>query len=175
MKQDSTGGDSDTKVDADSRNATATLLHFNQIYWERLNYHREKEYRIFVWTSAILLGGIAALVVSKQGEMPIYLRYGALGRVGASFALLVWTGLSVVLQVRERNFGNAYVAVIVRISQLLGGFDEGRTGDGQSALPKEWEAWTSETRTNICGMLKRNYIPVTCTLGAFAVVLLWVQ
>jgi hypothetical protein len=175
MQHGNTTNDLGTVVDHDQRDGTATLFHFNQIYWERLNYHREKEYRVFVWTSAILLGGIAALVISKQGEMPVYLRYGVGGRLCASFALLIWTGLSVLLQIRERRFGDGYVSVIVRISQLLRGFDEDFTIDGKSVLPKSWQDWPADTKTNLAGVLRRNYIPVSCALGALAILLLWVH
>ena len=154
------------------------LRHFNQIYWDKLNYHREKEYRIFVWTCAILFGAVATLVVSKTGEVPVYLRYGLCGRFGASLAFVAWTALSVAMQMRERKLADSYAPVIVRIGRLLHGFDAGYFhGGGEHAtlLPREWENWTTESQASLRTRLMKNYIPVTCAVGVFCIVLPWLQ
>ena len=111
------------------------LTHFNDIYWQQFRYHREKEYRIFVWTSALLLAGIAGLLVTKQGEVPIYVQYGILGKTVATLAILVWLVASVWMQKRERNSGNSYIIVLVNIANKLGAFEPDRpTG----VLPEDW-------------------------------------
>ena len=78
------------------------LLHFNTTYWSQLNYHREKEYKIFVWTSGILIAVLAGLLTTKQGEIPVYLYYGVTGRVVASGGVIAWMYCSLWLQKRER-------------------------------------------------------------------------
>ena len=161
-------------------NQQRILEHFSKIYWEKLNYHREKEYRIFIWTSAILLAGIAALTVSKNDETAIFLRYGFTGKMYASVALIIWIFLSVILQIRERRYGNDYIEVIVRASKLLYGFENGffdNLESNLSLLPKDWENWTNvlQQERKISRLLTKNFVPVTLLLGGLTLILLWVQ
>lgn len=161
-----------------SREKDETLRHFSETYWGKLDYHREKEYRIFVWTSVILFGAIATLAVSRTGEVPIFARYGLLGKTVLSMALIVWTTVSIRMQIRERKFGDQYVMVIVGIARMLHAFDNGyfhAGGDPSTLLPCEWEKWPSQVNQTFPRCLMRNYIPPTFLVGLFAAVLPWLH
>ena len=148
------------------KNALEILTHFNSVYWEQFRYHREKEYHIFIWTSAILLAGIAGLLVIKQGEVPIYTKYGAWGHSFATLAVLVWLAGSVWMQRRERTSGNQYVNVIKNIATELGGFEGGQP---TCVLPSDWKDWTSASDTGF----RFNFVPISCLVGLLAIALIW--
>ncbi len=146
--------------------ALQTLTHFNDIYWQQFRYHREKEYRIFVWTSAILLAGIAGLLVTKQGELPVYVQYGICGQVVATLVVLGWLGASVWMQKRERKSGNSYITILVNIATKLGAFDPERP---TCVLPNNWSSWKDTPQTGF----QFNFVPITCLVGVIAVGLVW--
>jgi len=160
------------------REKAEILRHFNQTYWAKLDYHREKEYRIFVWTTVILFGAIATLAVSRTGELPVYIQHGTLGKIGFSISLMVWTTMSVAMQNRERRYGDRYVIVIINIARMLHAFDDGYfhvNGAPASLLPSEWKNWAEQVNAKFPKCLLRNYIPATCLVGLFAAILPWLH
>ncbi len=150
--------------------ALQTLTHFNNIYWQQFRYHREKEYRIFVWTSAILLAGIAGLLVTKQGELPIFVQYGIYGHVAATLVVFGWLIGSVWMQRRERKSGNAYITVLLKLATKLGAFDpKGPTCILPDNLQDNWSSWGDTRQTSY----RFNFIPITYLVGATAGIIIW--
>jgi hypothetical protein len=59
--------DIDTKIDI--------LKHIHKEQWSEVQYRREREYRIFTWTSNILLALIGALLITKLPENIVWKPY----------------------------------------------------------------------------------------------------
>jgi hypothetical protein len=154
-------------------NKQEIFLHFNTVYWNQLNYHREKEYRIFVWTSGVLVAVLAGLLITKKGEIPAYLYYGVIGRVAASVGVIAWMFSSLWLQKRERRYGNNYVAVLLGITDRLKGFEIGvfESDGGYSVLPVSWKEWEKQRPQSV--RMISSYMPITLLLTGGALLLIW--
>ena len=146
-----------------------SLISFNTVYWSQYNYHREKEYRIFVWTSTILIAAIAVLIIDKKGETPIFVLYGQAGQLGAYIGIGFWIVGSIVMQIHERIKGNKYARILIDIADSMGGFD--KQSNDETILPVDWKEWKNVPDKIKFHMFFSNYIPATFVLGIAAIAL----
>lgn len=161
---------SETKLD---------LLKFiHQDQRSEMEYRREREYRIFTWSSSILSALIAALLITKQTDF-VWRSYGTWGNLIASIAVLLIVVYSTQWHLRNNRFRGQNAQVISRISKLLHGFDKGYfTSDGTALFPDEWTSYgKSKKGSNFLKIRDRllgaNYISATVLLGILAVIMIW--
>ncbi|MCL6416608.1 hypothetical protein MIB92_13190 [Aestuariirhabdus sp. Z084] len=155
-------------------NKQQLLEHLNQIYWHQFGYHREKEYKIFIWSSAILLAGMAGLITGADNGA-LLSRPGFPAKVYLSGAIIIWIGVSIAMQLRERMHGDRYSGVLVRISKNLHCYDKNFFNFPQegSLLPESWQRWEEEESPRLSRLLGKNFVPITAILGLLMLLLLW--
>ena len=142
------------------------IMHYNEIYWMQLRYHREREYKIFIWTSAILLSLLAGLTT---GKIPPDFLGNMIGKLFASTLITIWSVIAISLQKNERNYGNQYTPVLADIAKELGMIKE----ENKGLLPTEWGSWGKKGNMKLSYHLVTGYVPITVFLGAVSVLLIW--
>jgi hypothetical protein len=161
--------DLDTKIDI--------LKHIHQEQWNEVNYRRDREYRIFTWSTNILLTLMAVLLVTKQTENIVWKPYGYWGNTVASLAIGVLVSFSIIWQFRTTRFRVRNSEVIYRIGRLLHCFDEGFFDDKEnlSLYPKIWEVPEPKKLSYIKRLLfDANYASATLYLGILTIAMIWI-
>ena len=95
------------------------LKHIQQDQRGEMQYRREREYRIFTWSSNILLALIGALLITRQTEDLVWRAYGVWGNVVASAAVVLIVVYSTAWHRRNNRFRGQNAQVISRIDKAL--------------------------------------------------------
>lgn len=152
------------------------LVHFQNRTRDEINVLRERQDKIFTWSSNILLLVIGALLVVDRSRPVAWSTQGSLGKVIASLAILVLVWFSVQWQQRLRRWQEENREVQNRIERLLHCFDRGFYGtEGDVALyPERWAEPSYHGRLSIWKRIFRvNYVSAIVLLGILAVVMIW--
>jgi hypothetical protein len=154
------------------------LKFIHQDQRSEIQYRREREYRIFTWSSSLLSALIGALLITKQIDI-IWRSYGIWGNSVASAAVLLIVIYSVQWHSRNSRFRGQNAQVISHIDILLHCHDKGYfTSDDTALFPDEWGDYgrsmkSSAVRRIRSRLLAANYTSATVMLGALAVIMIW--
>jgi carbon starvation protein CstA len=144
-----------------------------------MQYRREREYRIFTWSTSILSALIGALLITKQTGPIIWQPFGIWGNMVASAAIILIMVYSALWQFRNNRFRGQNAQVISRINTLLHCFEKGYFDKSDQALfPEEWTAYgRNRAKSSFQKALKRifavNYTSATVILGILALIMVW--
>lgn len=158
-------------------NTKIEILKFvHQDQRSELEYRREREHRIFTWSSNILLLLIGALLITKQSEVLVWKSYGIWGSIVVS-AAVVWIVIySLLWQRRTNRLRGQNAQVISRISVILHCFEKGYYDQGGAALfPDDWSGYGRNKVTFRRRLLAANYASATFLLGIMALAMIWVS
>jgi len=157
------------------------LKYVHQAQRGEMHYRREREYRIFTWSSSILLALIGALLITKQTESIIWKSYGTWGSVIASAAVSLIVVYSTAWHFRNNRFRGQNAQVISRIDRLLHCFDEDYfEPEGAALFPDAWadygqRGYKGSALQRLRGRLfGANYISATVVLGVLALIMIWI-
>lgn len=144
---------------------------------EELMYRRERGYKIFTWTSNILLLLIGVLLVTRQSESIIWTAYGMWGRAIASVAILVIVAYSIRWQTENRLWHKQNTKILAGIDGILRFHDENyySTAGNTTILPKERMGWGTETVNLKTQLFRVNYVSATALLGLLAILMIWLS
>lgn len=159
--------DRDTKID---------ILKFtHQDQRGEMEYRRQREYRIFTWSSNILLALIGALLITKQPDTLVWKSYGGWGNVVASAAVVLIVAYSTVWQLRNTRLRGQNAQVIGRIDAILHCFEEGYfDSEGAALFPHHWGNYGRKRPTLRSRIFAANYVSATFLLGVLALIMIWV-
>jgi hypothetical protein len=144
-----------------------------------IQYRREREYRIFTWSSSILSALIGALLITRQTGSIIWQPYGAWGNLVASAAVALITIYSVLWHSRNNRFHGQNAQVLSRINKLLHCFEKGYFDNSGTALfPDAWTDYgkgmsISSFRKLLRRIFAVNYTSATVLLGILALIMIW--
>lgn len=144
-----------------------------------IQYRREREYRIFTWSSSILSALIGALLITRQTGSIIWQPYGVWGNLVASAAVALITIYSALWHSRNNRFRGLNAQVISRINKLLHCFENGYFDNSGAALfPEEWADYGKGSSTSPFRKIARrlfavNYTSATVLLGILALIMIW--
>lgn len=167
------------KDELDIENKVDLLKFIYQDQRGEMEYRREREYRIFVWSSGLLTALIGALLITKQSDVVVWQSYSAWGNVVASAAVILISAFSSLWHHRNRRFRGQNAKVIARISRLLHCYDTGYFDKSGTALfPPEWSQFgknknKSKFRRLLNYISAINYTSATLLLGALALMMIW--
>ena len=150
------------------------LKYVHQAQRNEIDYRREREYRIFTWSSSILLALIGALLITKQTENLVWKPYGGWGNIVASAAVVLIVAYSTVWQFRNSRFRGHNAQVVSRIDVLLHCFEEGYFDpEGAALFPDHWRGFGqgAKLRARLFGA---NYVSAVLLLGVLALIMIWV-
>jgi hypothetical protein len=159
--------DIDAKIDI--------LKHVKENQCGEVQYRREREYRIFTWSSNILLALIGALLITRQPEGVVWKAYGGWGNVVASAAVVLVVAYSTAWQLRNNKFRGQNAQVISRVDKTLHCFEVGYFDpEGGALYPDEWLDYGEKQPTLLSRLFGVNYVSATFLLGILALIMIWV-
>lgn len=160
----------------DQKNGVDILKHLYSIQVQELMFRREREFRVFIWSSTIFVAIIGLLLVSKQTETVIWRHYGIIGKTISSIALFALVVFSISWQNRERIFAVANQRIIAKMNELLHCFDNKYFWfDTEKTLfPLKWKNWGQGDVQSISRLFRANLITATWVLGFLSIMMIWV-
>lgn len=151
------------------------LKHIKQDQRGEVQYRREREYRIFTWSSNILLALIGALLITRQPDDLVWKAYGGWGSVVASAAVVLVVAYSTAWHRRNNRFRGQNAQVISRIDKALHCFEEGYFDpEGGALFPEEWSDYGQKGNTLRRRLSGVNYVSATFFLGVLALIMIWI-
>jgi hypothetical protein len=160
-------------LDANAKLDILKFIHEHQ--QAEMGYRREREYRIFTWSSNILLALIGALLITKQPDTILWRQYGVWGNIVASAAVVFIFVYSAMWQVRNSKFRKGNAAVLSHIDRLFHSFDPGYFDpDGSAIYPEGWSGVWKRGPTLRDRLLGMNYVSATIVIGLLALAMIWV-
>lgn len=156
------------------------LKFIHQTRHQELQYLREREYKIFTWSSGLLTALIGALLIAKQAAL-IWNPYGVWGRGVASAAVVLIIIYSTGWLYSLNRSRMPDTQVLMRIEELLHCYDKGYfTKDHTPLLPGErLKAPEAKKTRPVQSLFRRlfglNYLSATVLLGILTLVMLWVS
>jgi hypothetical protein len=165
-------------MDELSENTKLDLLkHLHVKAREEINYHRERQDKVFKWSSNILLLVIGTLLVVDSTKSFLWSQQGIVGKVIASITILIVVVFSIQWQQRNRKWQEESVEVLERIETLLHCFDKGYYGtpDDIALYPERWaEPRDLHKRLSLTERIFRvNYVSAIALLGILAIAMVW--
>ena len=125
------------KFDENSKLDLLKRLHL--VIRDELNDLRNRQIRIFTWSSYILLLVLGGLLVIDPSKLPVWENHGVLGKSIATATLLVVVVFSIRWQQRTRMFQEEVFETHSKIEHLLHCFEEGYYGSlTESLYPERW-------------------------------------
>ncbi len=164
-------------------NATITekkdiLMHIYKYQMEQVMFRREREFRVFTWSSTIFLALMAVLLVTRKDENVVWQPLGVYGKTIVTFALIYLIWFSIRWQNRERELGYRHAKVITGISKILHFFDKGYFGDDKDFVlfsDKHWQEWGNTEVFSSKRYFRANLITGTWSLGFLAIMMVWLS
>ena len=152
------------------------LKHIHQVQRDEVLFRREREYRVFIWSSTILWALIGALLITKPTESVVWESYGYWGKAVASVAVVVLVVYSVKWQFRNSKLGGQNARVIAHINKLLHCIYEGyfEPEENSALFPREWADYGRREISLRTRLFAANYVSATALLGILALIMTWV-
>ena len=144
-----------------------------------MNNLRDRQDKIFTWSSYILLLVIGALLVIDQSKIPLWESQGILGKVVASVTLFVVIVFSIRWQQRTRSSQDEVAETLNKIEKTLHCYEKGFFGlEGDIALyPERW-AKPKNYHKRVAfwkRVFRVNYVSATVLLGILAIIMIWLS
>lgn len=140
-------------------------------------YLRERQYKIFTWTSSIFIAVIGVLLITDSNTKLPFNADDPVAKIVATCALMLFTGFSVNWQQLNRAYIYQNRQVINKTQELLHCFDKGYFDfESEEALfPNEWRFSASANRKTFFQRLGfANFVSATIFLGFLAIVMVWI-
>lgn len=164
------------KKDFDTKTKIDILKFMLENQLNELNFRREREYRIFTWSSSILLALIGGLLIYRQESGLLLNSYGLAGRIIASATIVLLVFFSISWQNRNNRYRGQNAQTIAHISDLFRCYEDGfYDPENNTALfRKEWADYGKNHTKFKSRFLHANFVTATFVLGILATLMIWV-
>lgn len=162
----------------DYKNKLDLLKHLHLVIRDELNDLRNRQIRIFTWSSYILFLFLGGLLIIDPSRLPVWENHGVLGKSITTTTLLVVIVFALQWQQRTRKFQEEVFETHSRIEHLLHCFEDGYYSPLKESLyPKRWgEPKDFQKRTNFWRrIIGVNYVSATIILGILAIAMIWIS
>lgn len=163
---------------SDEDNKLDLLKHLHLVIRDELSDLRNRQIRIFTWSSYILLFVLGALLLIDPSKIPVWANHGIVGKAVASVTLFVVVVFSIIWQQRTRRFQEEVFETHSRIEYLLHCFEKGYFEHLDDSLyPERWGA-PKDFRKRVSfwrRLFGANYVSATFLLGILAIVMVWLS
>lgn len=147
------------------------LLLIRAEQYEELNFRRNREFYIFLWTATILLVFCTFLLGFNETKPFDFLNDFSL-RIFTIFFIGFIGLFSVLWQNRERKFGAKNCRVIASINDSLSLFEINAYFKDKTVLPPNWKNWGKKDLRNFRRYFRTNFITATWILSGLTILLL---
>ena len=150
------------------------LKHLHVQQRAELHYRRIREFQIFSWSAAILLGSIVGLL-ARKADFQTLAQEKVGWRVIASIVIAGLTVFSLAWQLHQRRSAAAHARVLARIAGHLGAFDAAAFDLKEPLYPQIWESWGTRFKTLGSLLLRPSKVLATALLGLIALLTTWLD
>jgi len=163
------------KRDFDTKTKVDILKFMLENQLNELNFRREREYRIFTWSSSILLALIGGLLIYRQESGLLLNSYGLLGRIIVSATAILLVFFSIAWQNRNNKYRGQNAQTIAHISKLFHCYEDGfYDPENNTALfRKEWADYGKSHTKFKSRFFHANFVTATFLLGILAISMIW--
>ena len=164
------------KQDFDTKTKIELIKYFTQAQYEELNFRREREYKIFTWTSSILFALIGALLIYRQESTELLKSYGDAGKLIGSATIVLLVAFSISWLNRNGKYREQNAKALAHFSDLLHCYDEGFYDpmNKTTLFPHEWSKF-GESRSKFRNrFLRPNFSTAIFLLGILATLMIWI-
>ena len=143
---------------------------------QEIDFLRERQDRIFTWSSNVLMALIGALLIVDPSSTPGW-SSNTVGKSIASLAVLTFVILSVQWQQRNRIFTGESAQVAQNAERLLHCYDKGYFDPkGEITLyPERWKQSDKKPPSLMKRIFRANYVSATILLGVLAIAMIWLR
>ncbi len=142
-----------------------------------VNFLRERQDKIFAWSSNIFMALIGALLIIEPSKAPVW-AFTLQSKLVASLAVSILMFFSIRWQQRTHSWQSESGQVIQKMEQLLHCYDKGYFDHKKdlALFPMRWNNPEIEKPPSFMKTIfSANYISATVILGILAVVMIWVR
>jgi hypothetical protein len=163
------------KRDFDTKTKVDILKFMLENQLNEVNFRREREYRIFTWSSSILLALIGGLLIYRQESGLLLNSYGLIGRVIVSATVILLVFFSIAWQNRNNKYRGQNAQTISHISKLLHCYDEGfyDPENNSTLFRKEWADYGKGHTRFKARFFHANFVTATFLLGVLSILMIW--
>ena len=151
------------------------------LYQDRISevkFLREREEKIFAWSSNIFMALIGALLIIEPSKTPIWV-FTVQSKFIASLAIVFLIFFSVQWQQRTRRWHNENGLAIQEIQRLLNCYEKGYFDPLNKdfvLFPLRWiNSEGKKPRTFLQRIFAANFVSATVILGLLAVAMVWAR
>lgn len=139
---------------------------------------RERQEKIFAWSSNIFMALIGALLIIEPSKSPVW-AFTVQSKVVASIAIVFLIIFSVRWQQRTRQWHNESGQVIQSMQKLLHCYEKGYfdpSNDDFTLFPLRWSNSEGEKpRPFFQRMFAANFVSATVILGILTIAMIWIR
>ena len=146
------------------------LLNLYDKQYEELQFRRNREMKVFLWTATILIG-IISMWFSIEAFRDMF--YTWQWKLGATLAFIGLCLFSIIWLNRERRLSYDNCKVIATIDDILHAFDSNYYSDAP-LLPKKWKKWGEIPIYSFSRFFRGNFITALEILTIVLIALLWI-
>jgi hypothetical protein len=158
-----------------SKEKLELLRYFHDDCRNEANFLRERQDKIFSWSSNILFAVIAALFVVDRTNL-VTLTQSPTTKAVASIAVTFFALFSIHWQNRNREWQRQNLEVVTKIDCLFHAFEEGYfdSSSNSTLFPDEWKH-TGRTKLTLLDRIRRvNYVTAIGVLAILDIAMIWV-
>jgi hypothetical protein len=155
------------------------LLKF--LYEDRIrevNFLRDRQEKIFAWSSNIFMALIGALLIIEPAKAPVW-AFTVQSKSVASVTILFLIIFSVGWQQKTRRWHNKSGQVVQNLQKLLHCYEKGYFDPSNEEFilfPMQWSNSEGEKpRTIFQRVFGANFVSATVILGLLTVVMIWIR
>lgn len=155
------------------------LLRF--LYEDRIGevkFLRERQEKIFAWSSNIFMALIGALLIIEPSKAPVW-AFTVQSKFVASLAIIVLIIFSMRWQQRTRRWHNESGQVIQSMQRLFHCYEKGYFDPNNEEFilfPLRWSNSEGEKPRNFFQrMFAANFVSATVILGVLTIVMVWIR
>jgi hypothetical protein len=153
------------------------LKYFYDKARKEVDFLRERQDKIFTWSSNVLMILIGALLIVDPPKSPAWSSQPE-SKLVASVTVLLFTFFSIRWQQRTRTWHAENGQVVQKIERLLHGYDAGYFYDDQTTIlfPLRWNKSENATPPKFTKRIfAANFVSATFILGLLAIVMIWIR
>ena len=156
-----------TTIKLTNKEKIEILKQIHNTHRNEITHHREMQFRIFSWTTSLLL----AIAASLFAFVTEWAKYRLIGTPFLTITTLVFLSTTILILRRNAKALETNARTVIRIDKILCLFDESEYLTKESVYPKAWLLWgTSKYRASVETWF---YAITTIILGGALITVSW--
>lgn len=154
------------------------LRFFYEMSKKEIDFLRDRQHKIFVWTSSILLASIGLLLISNNDQHLLFDFSLTNNKIIFSFIVSFYSSMSIIWIYRNRSWHRDHMIILTKIEKVLKAYKKGYyLGDEylESLFPEKWLTHNqNEQRSSFRKLISSDYNVALLILSVFTLTAIWI-